>query len=291
MFQEISIITVTKSRPKFLKLAQNSLINQTNHNFQWVVISVDGDEETENIATNPRLPFSHIFTNLESQYNITPEVSFSLSRGRNKALRLLNSFKLVTYLDDDNTFEPNFVQETIDFFNSNPNICFSIPRQNRRRDIVANGETVKIGKRFTTPDKGCLIDDLIIHKQLIDSNGFAHLNLKHINPVLDWNHEDLKWNADLKVYIDYEYFLKCVTYWGRESFAINDKILVNYVQTNQGVIGQSKYSDWADELDQIVKRSYLYPCLSIDHITKLNDLTSKYRQQSLTSNTPTAFHR
>jgi hypothetical protein len=86
----------------------------------------------------------------------------------------------------------------------------------------------------------------------------------------------LNWNPDLRIYIDYEFLLRCVDLWGRAKFAINPVVLVDYIQTNQGIIGQSNYQDWAKELEWMVKNYHLYSCLSEGNILALNSLKDKY---------------
>jgi Glycosyl transferase family 2 len=119
---------------------------------------------------------------------------------------------IVTYLDDDNTFKPNFVAETIAFFEHHPQINYVMPIQQRRRDVVQDGVVLKKGKEFFSPTPNCTVEELISHQQLIDSKGFAHRNTRDLS---------LMWNPDLNIYIDYEFLLKCISHWGKESFAIN----------------------------------------------------------------------
>jgi hypothetical protein len=118
-----------------------------------------------------------------------------------------------------------------------------------------------------SPTSDCTVEELISHQQLIDSNGFAHRNTKDLS---------LTWNPELKIYIDYEFLLKCICQWGRASFAINPSILVDYVQTNQGTIGKSSYQDWAKELEWIIARQEFYPCLKEQDLLTLDRLKDKY---------------
>ena len=111
------------------------------------------------------------------------------------------------------------------------------------------------------------MEELISHQQLIDSNGFAHRNTRDLS---------LTWNPELKVYIDYEFLLKCICHWGGESFRINPSILVDYVQTNQGMIGKSSYQDWAKEIEWIIDRQEFYPCLNENDILTLDRIKGTF---------------
>ena len=86
----------------------------------------------------------------------------------------------------------------------------------------------------------------------------------------------MNWNPELKIYIDYEFLLKCICHWGRESFRINLSVLVDYIQTNQGIIGKSNYQNWAKEIEWIIDRKEFYPCLNENNILTLILLKDKY---------------
>jgi glycosyltransferase involved in cell wall biosynthesis len=230
MMPKLSIITVTRTRPHLLLNAIESLRSQTCQDFEWIVVNDGVDIATRNLVHNHPLSF---YTYLEMAH---PAKGFGLSIGRNRGLVVAEG-EIVTYLDDDNTFKPNFVAETIAFFDTHPQMNYSMPIQQRRREVLRDGVVVKRGKEFFSPTPDCKVDELITHQQLVDSNGFAHRSIASI--------KDLSWNPDLRIYIDYEFFLKCASYWRRESFGLNPAVLVDYVQTNQGVIGSSTYQESA----------------------------------------------
>jgi glycosyltransferase involved in cell wall biosynthesis len=200
---KISIITVTKDRPHLLVNAIASLESQTNKDFEWIIINDGGDDETRNIifdreaspVGNRSLNFPYTYLDL-----IQPShQGFALCYGRNRGL-IMSEGDLITYLDDDNTFTPNFVEEMIGFFERYPHLNYAMPIQHRRRDLIKDG-VVKKGKEFDSPTPDCTLTEFITHRQLIDSNGFTH------KP-----NDNLTWNPNLKIYIDYEFFLKCVSY-------------------------------------------------------------------------------
>lgn len=255
---KISIITVTKSRPQLLVQAIASLQAQTSRDFEWIVINDGEDPATKELISNLSLDFL-------IHYNDMPSLGlgFGLCYGRNRGLVLAQG-EIVTYLDDDNTFKPNFVAETVAFFEARPQINYSMPVQQRRRDVIEAGVVVKRGKEFFSPSLDCSIDELIRHQQLIDSNGFTHRANAQLN-----------WNPDLRIYIDYEFLLRCVDLWGREEFAIDPVVSVDYIQTNQGIIGKSNYQDWARELEWIIEHHHSYPCLNQGDILALNLLKDK----------------
>jgi glycosyltransferase involved in cell wall biosynthesis len=258
---KVSIITVTRLRPQLLSQAIDSLKAQSSQDFEWIIVNDGKDITTRDLIYNSQIAFTHTYLEM-----LHPDRGFGLSYGRNRGVVTAQG-DIITYLDDDNTFKPNFVAETIAFFEHYPQVNYSMPIQQRRRDIIQDGIVVKRGKEFFSPTSNCTVEELISHQQLIDSNGFAHRNNRDLS---------LTWNPELKIYIDYEFLLKCICHWGRESFRINPSILVDYVQTNQGIIGKSNYQDWATEVEWIIDRQELYPCLDEDNILTLDRLKGTF---------------
>jgi glycosyltransferase involved in cell wall biosynthesis len=258
---KLSIVTVTRSRPQLLARAIDSLKSQSSQDFEWIVVNDGKDIATKQLITDAGIEFPFTYLGM-----LHPERGFALSYGRNRGLTVAVE-DIVTYLDDDNTLKPNFVAETLAFFQSHPQMDYAMPTQQRRRDVIRDGLVVGSGKEFFSPSPDCTIEQLIRHQQLIDSNGFAHRNTRDLS---------LMWNPSLKIYIDYEFLLRCINRWGRSSFKMNPATLVDYVQTNQGAIGSSSYRQWAEELDWIIAHKQLYPCLKETDIHNLYQLMSEY---------------
>jgi glycosyltransferase involved in cell wall biosynthesis len=260
MKTKISIITVTRSRPQLLVRAIASLKVQSSQDFEWIVINDGEDAATKQIVHNADICFPYTYVSMPH-----PTCGFALAYGRNEGLSIATG-DIVTYLDDDNTFKPNFVTETLTFFDRHPQVGYAMPIQQRRRDILRDGAIASSGKEFFSPTADCSIEQLIRHQQLVDSNGFTHR--------VD---RKLSWNPNLKIYLDYEFLLQCIDNWGREGFAIDPSILVEYVQTNQGIIGRSTYHDWANELESIIEQRSRYRCLSADDVRVIDRLKQEYQ--------------
>jgi glycosyltransferase involved in cell wall biosynthesis len=160
MMPKLSIITVTRTRPHLLLNAIESLRSQTCQDFEWIVINDGVDIPTRNLVHNHPLSF---YTYLEMAH---PAKGFGLSIGRNRGLVVAEG-EIVTYLDDDNTFKPNFVAETIAFFDTHPQMNYSMPIQQRRREVLRDGVVVKRGKEFFSPTPDCKVDELMTVGSLI----------------------------------------------------------------------------------------------------------------------------
>jgi glycosyltransferase involved in cell wall biosynthesis len=256
----ITIITATYNRPQELgSIALPSILGQTTSDFEWVVVNDGANDATRDLI-------SHFQTHFNIVYLETKLVG--LGNARNLGLQAASG-EIVSYLDDDNSLVPQFVAETVNFFAQNPAIKYSMCRQLRRRDVVEKGQVIKQGKPFISPSKNCQIEELLFMKQLFDSNGFAHYRLNA--PM---------WNAKLKVFVDYEYLVKCASVWGQKKFQLNPLVLVNYTQSSQGIIGKSNYQQWSEELKYIWNHRDKYSVFETLAPEFLLDLIYKYQQNS-----------
>jgi glycosyltransferase involved in cell wall biosynthesis len=258
----ISIITATHDRSHTLQnKAIPSLLQQTDQDFEWVVVNDGADPQTYQIVERLQTNFPIVYREIEH-----PEQGFGLAYGRNCGLEAATG-DIVCYLDDDNSLAPGYIAAVKAFFRSNPQISFSMVQQSRHRDVHQNGQLIRQGKTFISPAANCTVEDLIFHQQLFDSNGFAHA--RSGAPT---------WNPDYRIFIDYEYFLRCLGCWGYEDFALNLEVLVDYVQSSEGIIGRSKYEEWAAEIDQLCA-SGQYPILDPESIIELSALARLWRER------------
>jgi glycosyltransferase involved in cell wall biosynthesis len=257
---KISIVTVTHNRSQILqKRALPSVLSQTDHNFEWIVINDGGDIATNRLISHLSSDFPVIYRDLNHEGE-----GFGLAHGRNLALSLASG-EVVTYLDDDNCLEPSFVAETAAFYQDNPAGCYGMTVQRRWRERWEQGQLVKKSQVFMSPTPDCEISDLITHQQLVDSNGFTHRRVSAP-----------EWNPALKIYVDYDYLLRCVGQWDRKGFCLNSKVLVEYIQTNHGIIGQSSYAQWGRELMKILDDRSAYPMLTDSEVKVLRSLATGY---------------
>ena len=273
----ISIVTVTRNRAELLSSrALASTRQQTSFNFEWIVINDGGDTATRKLieSVKPDLPFDCIYREMPH-----PENGFALCHGRNLGISLAQN-DLVAYLDDDNALYPDFVASMTGFMSANREIKLALPLQKRSRQVWQNAQVVVRGKTFISPQANSNVEDLICHRELVDSNGLTH-----------YRADAPLWNPSHRIYCDYEYFLQCLSLWGRASFKLNPNPLVEYIQSNQGIIGQSNYGSWASELKQIVANYKSYPVLTENpqHLSALNLLADKYHYKHQNSHSLPAF--
>jgi glycosyltransferase involved in cell wall biosynthesis len=103
---DVSVIIRTKDRPILLGRALKSLAAQTSRNFEVIIVNDGGNVEPIEVLVNEyKLPEYIIASN---------EVSVGRPMAFNQALRMARG-AFVACLDDDDTFEPRFIQDMTSF--------------------------------------------------------------------------------------------------------------------------------------------------------------------------------
>ncbi|BDS10246.1 glycosyltransferase family 2 protein [Aureispira anguillae] len=237
---QLSVITATHHRAK--KLAKHclpSLLKQTNTQFEWVVINDGACPKTQELVQSYQDQLS--ITYIETTHQ-------GLIAARNLGLDQASS-ELICFLDDDNSLAPSFIADMVDFFAKHKEISMCTPIRRQRRDSYRDGLRIKTGKEFFRPSLDAIPQDFVqnLPKAWFDSNGFTHRK-----------QEQIRFNPNTLIMSDYEYLLQCFSIWGLHSLAILPKELVLYIQTNEGIIGQSTFSDWLKEFEFIQQNSAQY---------------------------------
>jgi hypothetical protein len=261
---KLSIITATYNRPQcFKQTVLPSILNQSDCNFEWVVVNDGANLQTRNIVAGINTNFPITYLEMEHLSS-----GFGLCYARNLGIQNATG-DLVCYLDDDNSIAPEFVASVRQFFQQHPYVRYSMLLQHRRRDIAKSGTNIRQGKPFVSPSVECGIRELILQQEIFDSNGFTHY--RQATPA---------WNPSLKVFADYEYLLQCAGNWGESTFKLNSQVLVSYIQSSEGIIGRSTYEQWAKELAAIAHNCNRYPILQSQDIERLQQLVHVYQNKA-----------
>ena len=117
-----------------------------------------------------------------------------------------------------------------------------------------------------------------MQRELFDSNGFVHCR-----------QDAPRWNPHYKVFADYYYFLQCLKVWKPEGFKLNPLVLVDYVQTSDGVIGQSSYGDWSGELESILNNADIAQIFTTEEVEELHQQAKAWRKKHSQSEAIAAF--
>nr|WP_228035367.1 glycosyltransferase family 2 protein [Oculatella sp. LEGE 06141] len=239
----MSIITATHRRSETFKtICLPSVLSQRYKEFEWIIVNDGRDLATRTIVKS-------IDTEISIQYIETSHRGLCASR--NLGLERATG-DLVGFLDDDNYIHESYVEAMVRHFNHNTAIAMGMPIQNRRRDIYKNGRLVMRGRDFASPKPSITNQDLIMANALFDSNGFIHQR-----------NDRLRFNENLLVLSDYEYLLRCFSEFGLGSFSLCPQNLVEYVQTNEGIIGQASFKDWLRESEYIWAHRSHYNIFSV----------------------------
>ncbi len=110
---KISIIICTYNRAEYLNACINSIINQTNENWELIIVDDGSDDYTYEIVNK-------YLTN-HSNIRYVKHKNIKLALSRNIGL-LLSLGDYITFLDSDDTFKENHIQSRIDFMTLNADI-------------------------------------------------------------------------------------------------------------------------------------------------------------------------
>jgi hypothetical protein len=110
----LCVITRTRNRSHLLKRALESLLSQTSQDFSWIIVdSSDIPAEAEKIAklAKERLRDVRLIPSFGSAVGMEAASNIGIAAA---------SSPYVTFLDDDDTWECEFVAQTMDFLQRNP---------------------------------------------------------------------------------------------------------------------------------------------------------------------------
>lgn len=110
---QVAIITRTKNRPVLLKRAAQSVAAQTLRDFVWVVVNDGGDgEEVEQIIRQSPVDLRQVRV-------VHHPDSIGMEAASNRGIQTSQSKYLVIH-DDDDTWQPEFLQRTVAFLENPP---------------------------------------------------------------------------------------------------------------------------------------------------------------------------
>jgi len=115
--KSVSIITRTKNRPITLKRVLNSIASQTFKDFQWIIVNDGGDIYEINIIAQLAIDLKIETLVIHNKKSLGMEACSNLG--------IINSnSKYIAFLDDDDTWHPDFLSKTIKFLNNPKNINY-----------------------------------------------------------------------------------------------------------------------------------------------------------------------
>lgn len=205
----VSVITRTRNRPDLLRRAARSLAQQTFRDLQWIV----ADDSTDAAAVEPALAEarrSGLAVRLCRVANPAGMESAS-----NQGLALADT-PYVTFLDDDDTWEPSFLAETVSFLDARGTFA-GVCTQTSVVEETADRDPTALRKYVMNEDlESIQIADMMVFNHLT-TNSLLYLRAVHdrLGP----------YREDLPVMGDWEFGIRLVTAY---DIGVIAKPLANY---------------------------------------------------------------
>ncbi len=106
----VSIITPNFNSSKYIKQTIDSVLNQTHQNWEWIIVDDNSSDDSTKIITTYKQDKRITLFCLEK--------NSGAAIARNKALELAKG-RYITFIDSDDLWLPNFLQETINYLTTN----------------------------------------------------------------------------------------------------------------------------------------------------------------------------
>lgn len=202
-----TIILTTHNRPQLLHRALQSLINQTYQNFTAIIVSDSGEY----------LPPFKDFSQLAGRYVYIQRSDDSgpgPAQSRNLALSLVNT-PYVMFLDDDDSFESEHLQNLADW----------LTRNHAKQTIFYSSFKVQEEDRNVQPP--AFIKQTPINLQEVGEQSVYTLN-RIPNNALVYPAELLKtlrFDTDMELYEDWDFLLRCMQRYSLQYIDINSVIV------------------------------------------------------------------
>jgi glycosyltransferase involved in cell wall biosynthesis len=157
----VAVITRTKDRPILLRRALESVLGQTYRNFIWVVIN-DGGEPTgvDGIARQAEKAGIRVKV-------IHNRQSAGMEAASNAAIHSVDSRYIVIH-DDDDTWQPEFLERTTAFLENNPAYAGVVTHAMRVDEIMTPESIIVKGKQpFDSRMKNVYLIDVLEVNRLL----------------------------------------------------------------------------------------------------------------------------
>ena len=162
----VSIIICTYNRANYLNSCIRSIINQTNKQWELIIVDDGSDDDTFNIVN----PYLQEYSNIR----FVKHKNIKLALSRNVGL-LMATGTYITFLDSDDTFKENHIQSRLDFMAENDQVDLIYGGVDLHEDIFVPD--------FYKPDflinvKECVLGSTFFGKRHVffEIGGFNNLN-------------------------------------------------------------------------------------------------------------------
>lgn len=236
MLPSVSVITPTYNRAKTIGKAINSVLAQTHHDWELIIVDDGSTDNTKDIVlayNDPRIIYVQ-------QQNGGP------AKARNFGMSKAHG-KWVMYLDSDDELLPQCIETMLEWANKNAGTVFAFPRSERTLELYENGKLVKsIDDSGDTPPT-FTIEDIFNRNAGFSPNGFMHLRRLY--------DEGIRWDPGVPLMEDWELMLSIGAKYP-DGFLYVPVVLQRYTQRfgSSNLVAQTTYGDWADAFEYIYKK-------------------------------------
>lgn len=208
---KVSIIVRTSTRYIFLNRAIKDIINQTYNNWKIIIVNDNGNlEKIKRIIKENDLK--------EDKYKlINNEGQVGLHKAINLGAKAVDTEYVVVH-DDDDTWNKEFLNETVEFLEENKEAMGVITHSNKVYEkVINNSIKIKKVKPFNTDLK-----DVISIYDMIKNNLFSPISFVYRSKIYK---ENGYFDESLEVLEDWEFNIRFLMKY--DIFVI-EKILANY---------------------------------------------------------------
>lgn len=186
----LSIITSCYNSEKYLYRYLNSILDQTNHHIQLIIVNDGSTDRTEKIIAN----YKPVLEKQGVELIYISQPNGGIGAAYNTALEYLSG-EYFCWCDSDNFYSPNFVDKILSYFKKHPNHKilrhdgFLIPEEEVESLTTIDKENLK---KFSTnspnPDKKNLFMDAILERNwhfgntVLSTPAFDSVTTRHLYP-------------------------------------------------------------------------------------------------------------
>lgn len=202
MSETVAIITRTKSRPRLLTRCIRSILDQTFRDWLHVIVNDGGNaKEVDDMVYQFAAEYGGRFKIVHH------EQSRGMEAASNSALQTITT-EYVAFLDDDDTWHPDFLASMIGALIQAPNIQVksAICQTEVVREAISGDEVIELSREFFNPSFICLrLDDLVIENQFTNN---AIVFRRSVVDEIGYFNEKLDalgdWDFNLRLHLRYD---------------------------------------------------------------------------------------
>lgn len=140
----VSIITRTKNRPSFLPRVARTIQDQSYQDWQWIIVNDGGETEVVDKVYNDTLESGFSVLVIHNSTSLGMEAASNIGVKNAKG-------KYIVILDDDDTWEPSFLECTVKFLNDNPQSLGVVTQSSKINEKISCDQIQTLNKSHLNP--------------------------------------------------------------------------------------------------------------------------------------------